>query len=259
MKLTILGSGTYQPELERHGSAYLIETKNSKICFDFGRGAIEQLLKIGVHVNQLDSIFISHWHGDHISDLIPLLQITISPPYNYGYGHRPERTKPLKIFGPVGTLDRIKSLVKVMHENEELNHLVIKELKNGNDIDLLGCRIKAYVSKHNENLVPMCYRLDAEGKIFAYSGDSVESDGLRKAVRNADLAVIEASWPEEVKPRTHLTGDRAGKIAKESGVKKLVITHMSPLYMKNYNPQKDAEETFGREVIVAKDLLEIEI
>ncbi len=47
MKLTILGSGTYQPELERHSSAYLVEIASSQaprndtnICFDFGRGAI---------------------------------------------------------------------------------------------------------------------------------------------------------------------------------------------------------------------------
>jgi len=259
MKLTILGSGTYQPELERHGSAFLIETTKSKICFDFGRGAIEQLLKIGVHVNQIDAVFISHWHGDHVADLIPLLQITISPPYNYGHGHSPERTKPLKISGPVETLDEIKRLVKVIHENEELNHLEIKELKDGDNIDLSDCQIKAYVSKHNDNLTPMCYRLEAEGKIFAYSGDSVESDGLRKAIKNADVAVVEASWPAEVKPRTHLTGDRAGKIAKENGVKKLIITHMSPLYMKEFDPKKETEEAFSKEVIVAKDLMAIEI
>jgi len=45
MKLTILGSGTYQPELKRHSSSYLLEIGKQKLAFDFGRGALDQLLR----------------------------------------------------------------------------------------------------------------------------------------------------------------------------------------------------------------------
>jgi ribonuclease BN (tRNA processing enzyme) len=106
---------------------------------------------------------------------------------------------------------------------------------------------------------PLCYRLEAEGKVFAYSGDTVESDGLAKAIKNADLAIVEAAWPDEVQPKTHFTGVRAGKFAQENGVKKLVITHMAPLYMQKYEPKADAEKEFKGEVILAKDLLKIKL
>ena len=257
MKLTILGSGTYQPELERHGSAYLIETDNSKICFDFGRGAIEQLLKVGVHVNQIDAVFITHWHSDHISDLMPLLQITISPPADYGFW--PVRKKPLQIYGPQGTLDKIKAMVGIIHEGPELKNLTIKELKDDDMVSGQSWQVKTFLTIHNPNINPLCYRLEAEGKVFAYSGDTIKSEGLKRAIKDANLAVIEAGWPDEVQPKTHFTGSRAGKFAQEMGVKKLVITHMAPIYMKNHNPQKDAESTFGQEVILAKDLMKIEI
>ena len=134
MKLTILGSGTYQPELERRSAAYLIQTAGRNLCFDFGRGAIEQLLKVGVHVNQIDALFITHWHGDHVNDLMALLQVTISPPADHGLW--PVRQKPLKIYGPEGTLEKIKKIVEIIHESPELKNLEIKELNEGDSIEI---------------------------------------------------------------------------------------------------------------------------
>jgi len=257
MKLTILGSGTYQPELERHGSAYLVQTKNQNFCFDFGRGAIEQLLKVGVHVNQLDALFITHWHGDHVNDLVTLLHITTAPPGDHGLW--PVRNKPLKIYGPKGTLANLKTIVNIIRYGEKpLDNIDVKEISE-DKIEAKGWTIYSYPTIHNEGMKPLCYRLESEGKVFAYSGDTIESDGLAKAISNADLAIVEAGWPDEVKPKTHFTGSRAGKFAAENGVKKLVITHMAPLYLQKFNPQKDAEKYFRGEVIVAKDLLEIKI
>lgn len=258
MKLTILGSGTYQPELERHGSAYLIQTASKNICFDFGRGAIEQLLKVGVHVNQIDALFITHWHPDHVSDLLSLIHITIAGPADHGLW--PIRKKPLKIFGPVETKERLDYLRKssFLDSFDLEGKIEIKEITE-DIIGLNDIKVYSYPTIHNPETKCLCYRLESEGKIFAYSGDTVESDGLAKAIKNADLAIIEAAWPDEVKPKTHFTGSRAGKFAAENGVKKLIITHMAPLYMQKYNPKKDAEKYFKGEVVVARDMLQIDI
>lgn len=257
MKLTILGSGTYQPELERRGSAYLVQTNNQNLCFDFGRGAIEQLLKVGVHVNQIDALFITHWHGDHVNDLVNLLHITTAPPGDHGLW--PIRKKPLKIYGPEGTLENLKTIVSIIRYGEKpLDNIEVKEISE-DKIEGEGWTIYSYPTIHNDGMKPLCYRLETEGKIFAYSGDTVESEGLAKALKDADLTVVEAGWPDEIKPKAHFTGSRAGKFAAENGVKKLIITHMAPLYLQKYNPQKDAEKYFKGEVIAAKDLMEIEI
>ena len=259
MKLTILGSGTYQPELERHGSAYLIQTAGKNICFDFGRGAIEQMLKAGVHVNQIDVVFMTHYHADHMNDLPSLLHITIAPPGDHGLW--PVRQKPLKIFGPKGTRENIKKICQIIsyEANPQLENIEVKELNEGDNVDLDNIKITSYLAKHNADVIALCCRLESEGKIFAYSGDSVEAEGLAKALKNADLAIVEAGWPDEVRPKTHFTGSRAGKFAAENGVKKLVITHMAPLYMQKYNPKADAEKYFQDEVVVAKDLLELKL
>lgn len=257
MKLTILGSGTYQPELERHSSAYLIEVGKSKICFDFGRGAVDQLLKVGVAITQIEAIFISHWHPDHVSDLLSILHYSNAPlPDELAILSKP-RVKPLKIYGPKGTKNSIShlfdALMADMKQNIEVIELGQDEVKDNE------YRVKSFPTIHNPDIDVLCFRIEADNKVLAYSGDSVESEGLNQAIKDADLAVIEASWPERVNPTTHLTGQRAGKIAAEENVKKLVLTHIAPYYLKGFNPQKDAAEYFKGEVILARDLLKIEI
>jgi ribonuclease BN (tRNA processing enzyme) len=264
MKLTILGSGTYQPELERHSSAYLIETEKSKICFDFGRGAVDQLLKAGVHVNQIDAVFISHWHPDHVSDLLPLAHITIAAPSDLAADWVP-RKAPLKIYGPKETVERFNYLRKAAFLDyfDLAGKIELKEIS----LDIIegeDWTVKSFLTDHYRpgspgELPALSYRMTSNDKTLAYSGDTIESDGLREALEGADVAVIEAGWPERVKPKSHLTGPRAGQIAKEAHVRKLILTHMAPLYLKEGDPKLDAEKTFGGEVILAKDLLEIEI
>jgi len=259
MKLTILGSGTYQPELERHSSVYLIETAKSKICFDFGRGAIDQLLKVGLQVNQLDAIFITHWHSDHISDLLPLLHITIAAPKDIVTDDWIPRKAPIKVYGPRDTRERLGYLLKSSYlDHCEMDMVEIYDI-DGEEIRGSDWVIKPYLAKHNPRVPSLCYRLESENKIFGFSGDTVECDGLRGAIKNADLAIIEAGWPEEVNPKTHLTGPRTGRVAQENNVKKLVLTHVAPYYLKGFNPISDAKKYFKGEVILAKDLLEIQI
>lgn len=264
MKLTILGSGTYQPELERHCSAYLVETEKSKVCFDFGRGAVDQLLKIGVHVNQIDAVFISHWHPDHVSDLLSLAHITIAAPADLAIDWTP-RKAPLLIYGPKDTIEKFNYLRKATfldYINLE-GKIELKELLEAT-IEGTDWQVKSFVTEHIPAKIKietpaLCYRFESDGKTLAYSGDTIDTEGLRKAAEGASLAVIEAGWPEVVKPHSHLTGTRAGKIATESNVKKLVLTHMAPYYLKGFDPKKEAEQYFQGEVILAKDLLAIQI
>jgi ribonuclease BN (tRNA processing enzyme) len=259
MKLTILGSGTFQPELERHSSAYLIETGQSKICFDFGRGAIDQLLKAGIHPKEIDTIFISHWHADHIADLVPLFHIAGIPAPTRIWDPGWKREKPLKIYGPKGTLEKIGYMGKMIAEdilsskNLEIRELG-EEIIKGDD-----WQVKSFKTDHSKKLINLCYRLESQGKILVYSGDTINTAGLRESILDADVAIVEASWPGEVNPKTHLSGEVAGKIAQEQNVKKLILTHISPYYLEKFDPVSDAKKYFKGEVLLARDLMRIEI
>lgn len=270
MKLTILGSGSYQPELDRHSSSYLIETNPSthsinsrqaslgqpeKLVFDFGRGALDQLMKVGVNYYDIDAIFISHFHPDHYNDLSAFLHIALAEPEKGKF-----RKKDMTIYLPEGGRNNYQNLLDAgnLSKFKPKYKVNIRELKDNEQIKTKNWLLTAYEVKHSSSQKCLSFRLEAKGKIFCYSGDSEDCQGLRKAVDIADLAVIEASHPAKLEPEGHLTAEGAVKIAKESGVKKLVLTHLSPYYLfGKFDPQHEAESIFGKNVSIAKDLMKI--
>lgn len=71
-KLTILGTGTFFVNKNRLASAYLLEADNKKILVDCGPGTLVRLSEVGIKLEEIDYVFITHFHADHTSDLFPL-------------------------------------------------------------------------------------------------------------------------------------------------------------------------------------------
>lgn len=108
--LTLLGTGTAQIEFERRASSVLLEldwTYGKKdrtyILFDCGHGVVQRLLERGVQHQQVDHIVLSHFHADHVSDLIPFLQAGAHSRHN-------PRLTDLHIYGPPGVKKLISGL-----------------------------------------------------------------------------------------------------------------------------------------------------
>ncbi|MEJ2041547.1 MAG: ribonuclease Z, partial [Desulfosarcinaceae bacterium] len=95
MKITILGSGTCVPRLERSACAVLVETGQQKILLDLGPGTMRRLLETGVTIFDLTHVFISHFHPDHTAELAPLIFATKYPDIS-------RRTRLLTVFGGTG-------------------------------------------------------------------------------------------------------------------------------------------------------------
>ena len=70
MKLIVLGSGTCVPSLKRSAPAYYLEAEGKQILIDCGGGTLLQLEKIGKSYKDIDAVFITHTHPDHIADLM---------------------------------------------------------------------------------------------------------------------------------------------------------------------------------------------
>src|SRR2546423_2077885 len=102
MKLAVLGSGSTVPHSRRTSAAYWLETSGGKILLDCSATAPHRMAVLGLDWPNLDAIWISHFHMDHIGGLGPLLA---------GVKHASdmqERKKPLRIFGP----PRLKMLIE---------------------------------------------------------------------------------------------------------------------------------------------------
>ena len=97
MKLTILGSSSATPYLDRHPSSQLLTVNNQTYLIDCGEGTLFRLNGFGVKKNKIKAIFISHLHGDHYYGLIGLLT-TMS---------MHEKTDELTIICPPGLRDII--------------------------------------------------------------------------------------------------------------------------------------------------------
>jgi len=165
------------------------------------------------------------------------------------------------IYGPVGFKKVMNHFYQAFHfkKFKYKYKIFIKELKNLDSIVGNGWELKCYSTSHSRILKSLAYRLESKNKVLAYSGDTKDCLGLRRACNQADLAILEASWPKAMKTKDHLSAEEAGKIAQELGVKKLVLTHMAPYYLENFDVKKEAEKFYNGQVILAKDLMKIKI
>ncbi len=255
MKLTILGSGTFFPELDRHFSSYLVQTDGLNLVFDFGTGVMDGLLKAGLNYYDIDTIFLTHLHPDHFSELPALLFISLAEP-----PERKLRKRDLVIYGPKGFAEVYEHLEKAFHlkKYQPKYKVIIKELEDNDVTKINECIIKNYRVEHSRSLTCLSYRIESENKILAYSGDSNDCEGLRSTCQNSDLAILEATMEKKLE-EGHLNGELSGKIAQESNVQKLVLSHIHSSVIKSYQPVKKAKLYFKGEVLLAKDGMEIEV
>jgi len=255
MQITILGSGTYQPELKRHSSGYLVKIGKQNLVFDFGRGTLDQLLKSGVNYFEIDSVFISHTHADHCSELSSFLHITLAKPATSKF-----KEKDLIIYGPKGIKQTLDHMLKAFDLKKywPTHNIKVKELMNNSVVKNRNWTLKSYIVKHSPTLNCLAFRLSSKNKTLAYSGDTEDCIGLRKACKNTDLAIIETSNPKGV-GSGHMTGEVVGQLAQNSKVKKLVLTHISPYYLKNFDVKKEVKKFYKGPVFIAKDLMKIKI
>src|SRR5438309_12031375 len=96
MKLIVLGSGTSVPHPRRTSAAYWLETDTGQLLLDMSADAVHRMAQEKLDWVNLDAIWISHFHLDHVGGLAPLL---------FGTKHAPQtqsRRQPLTIFGGRG-------------------------------------------------------------------------------------------------------------------------------------------------------------
>jgi ribonuclease BN (tRNA processing enzyme) len=135
--------------------------------------------------------------------------------------------------------------------------LEIEEIGRG-PVSLGGFTLRAFPVNHTPQSV--AYRVEdpAEGKSIAFSGDTDVCEGLVEAARDADLAVIESSFPDGRKVAGHLTPGEAGEIASRSNARRLLLTHFYP-ECEGEDMLQQCRKYFAGEILLAEDLLRITV
>jgi ribonuclease BN (tRNA processing enzyme) len=207
--ITLLGTGTCQIEHERRASSVFILLDNMPVLFDCGHGVVQQLLEVGVQHNELNHIVVSHFHPDHVSDLIPFLHAG-------AWSRRNPRTTDLHIYGPPGIqklIDGFKNIFGVSTLQQPTYVVLVHEVDREQfpigqyDFDFISLPPAG-----NHGL-----RFAWRGKRYAITGDSNFHEHEIAFLNKVDLAIIDSG---------HLEDDAIVQLAVASQAKTIVCSHL---------------------------------
>ena len=217
MKLVVLGK--YGPYAAEGGacSSYYLEQGQTRLLFECGNGALARLQSCCA-LEELSAIIISHWHSDHMSDLL-ILRYAISGLKARGLWNR----EPMTIYAPP-----IQGTDYEFLENEPGFSFVF--LRDELKIEYPKLTIQFIPVTHPEYCFAMEFK--SREKRLVYSGDTSMDEKLIPFAHNADLFLCDAGLLERDKGEhpPHLTATQAGLVAKMARARRLVLTHLFPRY-----------------------------
>lgn len=205
MVVTLLGTGTPNPRLERMGPATLVEAAGHRLLFDAGRGATIRLEQAGIQTGSISVVFITHHHADHTSGIPDIWLTGWLPPLG-------GRTKPLQLIGPTGTQTLAHGLALAYSEDVRIRVAEEKLPREGALLsahefsrdtvvfDDSGVRVEAFEVDHGGALRPAFgYRVTYEGRSVVISGDTRYAENLVRHARGADVILHEVAMaPAEI-------------------------------------------------------------
>jgi len=246
MHVTVLGSGTAVPVADRFPAGYLVQSPRATVLVDCGPGTLRRLAQAGVGIEQLDAVFLTHFHTDHCADLAALLFALHGPQY--------ADRKPLAIHAAPG----LQRLVRLLTEawpwlTPRGYRLDLVELEPGG-MGLEDLAVRWLPIRHTAQ--SLGYRFQHEGRTVVFSGDADECDELVEVARDADLFVCDAAFPDGQKVEGHLTPGLAGAHAQRAGARRLLLTHFYP-QCEGHDLLGEAARTYGGAIELAADLMRL--
>jgi ribonuclease BN (tRNA processing enzyme) len=219
VRLTVVGSGTSQPQPETPASGLLIESESTAVLVDCGQGIIRELMGIR-DPRELDAIVIGHMHADHYIDLVALRYLL--PWEGVASAHIP-------VLLPPGGKARIDALATAISERPTFfdDAFSLIEYDPAHRIHVGDLTLGFIPGQH---YVPAwgCLVTGADGARIAISGDTGPSEAFVSAARGVDLVVAEATLADSAfddPRRGHLTAAEALEMADEAGVPQVVLVH----------------------------------
>ncbi|MFI1437976.1 ribonuclease Z [Streptomyces fructofermentans] len=291
-ELVVLGTASQVPTRHRNHNGYLLRWDGAGILFDPGEGTQRQMLRAGVAAHDLHRICVTHFHGDHSLGLAGVIQrINLDRVPHEITAHYPEsgrqffdrlryatayrETVPLTE-APVsadGVLATTKAYVlearKLSHPVESYGYRLVEP----DGLRMLPERLAAHgITGADVGLIQREGALGdvaladvsevRRGQRFAFVMDTRLCDGVYALADGCDMLVVESTFLDEdvrlAADHGHLTAGQAGAVARDAGVRHLVLTHFSQRYSEPDEFERQARAAgFEGELTVAHDLLRV--
>lgn len=249
------------PQPGRNEPANLLARKGEAHLVDAGDGAATALVEAGSDYRDVQTIWISHIHFDHIGGLFAILGLRLQSRIN----------SPLTIYGPPGMKDIVSGLITAMQPSARsgfgvvgetaispASSINVVELDDGSVVKLGSFTVRAAVNSHYsfvhgsaeaKYFRSLSYRFDLPERSIVYTGDTGPSENVVALAKNADMLVTEMvdleMTPAKLGTRLallsenerkaivehlathHLKTSDIGSMAQRAGVKSVVVTHIA--------------------------------
>ncbi|MCR9104136.1 MAG: MBL fold metallo-hydrolase [Gammaproteobacteria bacterium] len=292
-RITVVTCGTGSPfPSERAQSCLAVFVNGKFLLFDAGDRAQNSIENLNLPVTDIESIFLTHFHSDHIADLGEV----ISRSWILG------RTRPIEIYGGpeveqvVNGFNLVYSAdeaYRIAHHGEgvfpePLAAAAVPIERPGPEGKVVyesdGVRVLAYSVDHSPIGTALGYRVEYAGKAVAVSGDTVDTPGLRALAANADVFVSEVMNKSAVEDMEcafgritdvrlekifadirsyHIDLPELARLANDADVTTLVITHLVPTPLNAAQGDvfftQPASTIFGGTLVLAEDGTEVVI
>ena len=269
-EVILLGTGTPRPSIERFGSATLVNVGGKRFLFDAGRGATIRLHQAGISPNQIDKVFLTHLHSDHVSGLDDLW-IT---------GWVWQRQENLVVHGPTGVKGLVENLRKAYAadisyrtSNVSLDDKKAKiesvEVCEGVVYESGKIKIQAFLVDHEPVSPAFGYRIEFGDRVIVISGDTTYSDNLIKHSQNADVLIHEITAAESSLLKKnkrlqhvvayHTTPEQMIQLLNKINPRMTILNHVLLFGVDEQAVIDNVKESYSGKVLMGYDLMKIGI
>ncbi len=271
-QITLLGTGTPRPIMERFGPSIMVEAGPEIMLFDVGRGSLQRLEQSGVPYARLTALFLTHLHSDHVVGL-PDLWLSgwlVS-----------RRATPLEMWGPAGTAEMVAHLreayrfdLKIRVDDDKANpeggRLIVKDIDEEVVLKRNGVTVTSFLVDHSPVKPAFGYRIDYGGRSVVLSGDTRKSENLVKYAQGVDVLVHEvaAASKEELDRSAltrsivahHTTAREAAEIFRETRPKLAVYSHIVLRgEITAREVMRETRQTYTGRTVMGTDLMTIDV
>ena len=221
MKIKLVGTGSIGAN-ERSASTLI----DDKLLVDLGNGIAKTIVLEGDRLEDIESILITHLHGDHYADI----------PFYLLDRMDMEDLKEINIYCPKDTQRRVKELYRLFFGDNSINHLEEKlekikvkfvEFENMDRVEVIkGYFVTSYIVSHGDCAPAYGFVVEHDGKKIGFSGDSIVCDGVNNIVKECDVLVLDTSLL--VGEGAHMGFNDVHAFAKKYPKKIFIATHLKP-------------------------------
>jgi len=220
VQLSILGSGNAFSGCGFNASAVL----DGRVMVDAGAPAHVLLPRLGVRIQDIELLLLTHFHLDH-SGMIPLLLGALA------YADTPPVPGRLTIAGPVGTRELVQRLTmagfgaRIQRRIDEVVAPRYALLQDGSDVEIGANRVRSHAVVHS-TCPSLAYSVTRDGLRVGFSGDTTLCAGVRRLAGEVDVLVCECSGMDGPVGGGHLWRDEVAELIREHPGVRFVLNHL---------------------------------